>query len=630
MVEWLHTLGGIVPALVAVTCLLLSGLGVGWLVVPRSGWRRDGDRHLVAAVTGTNLLGLAALGLGVTGAMPTNAPAVLLPLGALATIACASAGMRGRTLPKPTRQTIGVAAVFAVLGLLVLGPSLCYPTGWDDLVYHVALPRRWLADGRLAVYPDLVYSGFPSLVEILFWFMAPIEAMVAPKLLVWCCWLAVLAMLYRYVRGQVGRVGALVLVVAFGMGRTVLMIASSTYVELFLVADLAALMLLLRNGERLSRTSQWWRVPLVLGVLVGGATATKLTGLILAVVPVAGYVLRCDLRERSRTVRDMAVAGAACAVFALPFYLRPWLATGDPFYPYFAWWFTDEPATVAMSRFHHAIGSAKFGLVSVPFFLSAPLMLAFKADTFDGGFGWQWLAVVVAGLLGIVRIVRRPRRAAFLLPAAAGAMLYLFWFFTSQQARFLAPAIWAFTCSAALGLRALPGRIRQAALAVVLVATCMSLPMERSGYYQYSWVTAFGGARLEDYIHTGVGEEYLPAVDVVFSAVPEDGRLMVLLEHRLLFMPRPAIVGTPYFQEEWFPTAESFATPEAALAEFHRARATHVLMAVAIGGPDQLDEYTKRLEPLARSIGELTRQGNMRQMWASPNHVLLAVRPPRE
>src|SRR5947199_351201 len=74
-----------------------------------------------------------------------------------------------------------------VLIIVTLGPALSYPSGWDELVYHHELPRRWLADGWPAFYPDLPYSGFPSLGEILFWLMAPIEDVIAPRLMAWAC-----------------------------------------------------------------------------------------------------------------------------------------------------------------------------------------------------------------------------------------------------------------------------------------------------------------------------------------------------------------------------------------------------------------------------------------------------------
>ena len=73
-----------------------------------------------------------------------------------------------------------------VLGGLTLGPALDWPEGWDELVYHAQLPQRWLRDGGMAVYGDLPYSGFPSLGEAVAWFVAPIEHVIAPRLILWC------------------------------------------------------------------------------------------------------------------------------------------------------------------------------------------------------------------------------------------------------------------------------------------------------------------------------------------------------------------------------------------------------------------------------------------------------------
>src|SRR6185295_14806749 len=119
--------------------------------------------------------------LGMTGLLSSNRPAWLLTL--LAAIALPFRWRVFARNPLGTRRRSNergwLAIPFVALALIALGSALCYPTGWDEMVYHHELPRRWLADGWPAFYADIPYSGFPSLGELLFWLAAPLERLIA-------------------------------------------------------------------------------------------------------------------------------------------------------------------------------------------------------------------------------------------------------------------------------------------------------------------------------------------------------------------------------------------------------------------------------------------------------------------
>ena len=126
------------------------------------------------------------------------------------------------------------------------------------------------------------------------------------------------------------------------------------------------------------------RLPtaLVLGVLGGGAAGVKLTGLAVLVVPLAWYLV-----TRARPLLPAVYVLTAAAV-AFPFYLRPWLLTGDPFYPYYCQWFPADLARLEMSRYHHALGAA-FGLHDSPASWAGGFLLAFDQRSLR----WRlWLA----------------------------------------------------------------------------------------------------------------------------------------------------------------------------------------------------------------------------------------------
>ena len=163
--------------------------------------------------------------------------------------------------------------------------------GWDELVYHQALPRRWQADGWPAFYADLPYSGFPSLGEIVFWLLALLDSAIAPRLLVWVSWIIGLALIYRLLRRRLAAASAMTFVLAFAVSETALMIQRELLCGVDpddeRGSDAAGHGQPEGVGSRLREASCQWkhivrnRLPtaLILGVLGGGAAGVKLTGL---------------------------------------------------------------------------------------------------------------------------------------------------------------------------------------------------------------------------------------------------------------------------------------------------------------------------------------------------------------
>jgi len=178
-------MGSVPLAIVAVFYLLVAGWGAGRLLrfFYRSTQGFNISHEIVFVVAGLHVVGVCGVSLGMMGGLAGSRTIILLGVFSLIGIGEAYrsrmlAGLIGNLRRfwdlKPSPTWI-VAGPFL---LLTLGPAMNYPTGWDELVYHSVLPRRWLADGWPRFYVDIPYSGFPSFVEILCWLVAPIESLI--------------------------------------------------------------------------------------------------------------------------------------------------------------------------------------------------------------------------------------------------------------------------------------------------------------------------------------------------------------------------------------------------------------------------------------------------------------------
>ena len=634
--------GSIPLAICAVAALFAAGFGLGRLFVGRIGAARwPWAAAAVRLTAGLNLLAGLGMVLGLTGALADGRSLWLLAAAASINLVdlrhvwkrareqdqVSARAMAADRAASDRKRSRGATALAAVLVVITLGPALCYPDGWDELVYHAELPRRWLAAGWPAFYADLPYSGFPSLGETLLWLCGPIEHVIAAKLLIWSCWAVALFMLYSLLRRSLASGSALLLTFAFAISSTVLLISANCYVESIVMLDSAALLLSLVVPHRLFEGRPRQAPAVLLGVLAGGAAAVKLSGISLLVLPLLWRLgeFHRDRKGRLAAIRAAAVYLTAAVCVTAPFYGRPWMLSGNPFYPFYGEWFSSDDAQIALSRYHHAIGGAPFGVRTPATFVCGPVLMALNEKLYDGSFGWQlpcFIAIAAAGALA-----DGPRRRRRLIePLAAAVWLYLFWFLTAQQARFLIPSILAVMVIAAGGLHSLHGRKRKAALALAVLTSLASIPWRTAPFYLSSWLTAVGIVSTVDFVDEGTGFEYLPLVREL-RKLPADAQLLLFFEHRGFYLPRSHTIGTPLFQERFFTPPEKFSEPEKIIEAIRQGEFTHVVMARAPMGPDRL--MAERFDSFLRATERCVTEGRFEIVWQSERYVVLRIAEPR-
>lgn len=627
----LERTGSVFLAVVAAAVLWTAAAGIGVLLIrpPLARHWATIDAALVRLVVGFNLVGLLGVVLGLLGLLAEGRSLWLLLGLSLPILPHAwRLGQVPRLRPGSVSNWIPRTGLLAVAAI-TLGPALCYPSGWDELVYHSTLPKRWLEAGWPAFFSDIPYSGFPSLGEILFWLVAPIEYVITPRLIVWMCWILGLACLYRLLRRTLTRGPAAVLTLAFSLNSTMLLISANCYVETIVMMNAAAMLLALGLPvDRRDKTGQWM-LAAAIGVVAGGAAAVKMTGFATFAVPCLWYLGKAmsDRSRRGVAAAHLAASLAVAVAVSFPFYLRPWMATGNPFYPYFCWWFTGDPARIDMSHHHHAIGGMYFGVRSLAAFVDGPLLLAFSEKLYDGEFGWQTLAIVLLAIVALVSATRPRVRRVVLWPATIAFVLYVFWFFTAQQARFVVPAALAFMVLAGKGLRLVRGNRRRAVLCVLLVSTVASIPWKRSGYYWHSWRAALGQVSRIDYVHNVTEFVYLPLIEAIYETTPPDARLALVYEHRGFYIPRRYVIATPLFQEGPFSPPEAFRDASRVVKWLHDERISHLVMAKNRIGPDQKADFIDRQQPFLDGIEECLRRGYLAAVWESEEYLIFAVSP---
>ncbi len=539
--------------LLSLTGLLIAGLiglawyGLGDAIVRRIGSDGSGELTLDAAERG--LLGAGAWSLvwfflGVLPLYRVSVAALTLLAGlALAASALARARLTAAGVVRGLGG--GVLGLIVTGQLLALLAALSPPTAKDTLLYHFALPKAWIAAGQAIEVPYNIAGYYPLWVEMhAVWAMllgSPLgvraaEAAAGATLFLFGPLLVVTVYGWARERGA-DRAWAAVAALVIAWIPTAYDVAASAYVDLALAAYTV---LAVRAFGR------WWaigRTRHLVGVAagIGGALSIKLSAAFL-LLPLALLGLLHALgagrgdREATRPGTALTAAGVLGALgvgvtIAAPWYIRNWIRTGSPLFPfYLEIWPAQAPGwDVERSRLYGTLFSL-YGDVRSPLdYLWSPLRLAVAAQPdqpayYDGVLGIVF--VFALPLLGWA-LWRRRLDVELRLALVISAGLFVFWLFSSQQLRYLLPAAPGMAVAIAVAGQGLDRSMGRALRALVLAAAALGLPVV------VAWLltldptrVVLGGEPRESFLARRL--DYYPYYQVVNHDLPRSAKVWLI------------------------------------------------------------------------------------------------------
>jgi hypothetical protein len=366
-----------------------------------------------------------------------------------------------RRMPSLDKAAVVVTAGACLTGAIAAAlPSIW----WDPLAYHLPILARALEAHTFAADSSLLQTDFVLLGE----------AAALPAYVVGGSAGAAFATL------GAGIVLALMCGewaerVAAGTGRLAaalvscsalwIWLAPSFYVDIpFAMFAIGALRLATEGGGGQMRPA----IAMAAGALAGSAAATKYTGLAIAAIAFIAFVIA------RRGAAPSEYARFAIAAFALagPWYGRTAIASGgDPVYPFLSLhapgdWGAFAQRYVSMTRSWCGGGSTVGDAIALPWrLLTSPRMFCG-----DPGYALDVGAIfVVASLVAF-------RRTGVVL--GLSVVLTIVWFFSSQQLRFLVPAVCLFAIAAAAGTVVAGPRLRVIAQSALLALCFVGIAVD--------------------------------------------------------------------------------------------------------------------------------------------------------
>ena len=557
-------LGGLLASLAGTTLAALIGLawyGLGAAITRGlPGLRHRPTREdRTAEIADVTLLGAAAwslvwflLGTVYLYRVPVAVIALLAGLG-LAAAALAR--------DRPSARALGRAAWSAALALVVtaqavaLVAALAPPTAKDTVLYHFALPKAYIAAGGGIEVPYNIAGYYPLGVELhAVWAMllgAPMsaragEAAAGATFFLFAPLLVMVVHGWARERG-LDRAGAVAAALIVAWVPTAYDVAASAYVDLALAAYTA---LAVRAFGR------WWttldaRHLVWITVGIGGALSIKLSAAFV-ILPLALLALLRALGPTSGR-SGPAIAGSALVALgagvalAAPWYARNWIRTGSPVFPfYLGIWPARAPGwDLERSQLYETLfslyGSAQGGLD----YLLTPLRLAVAAQPDQPQFYDGVLGIAVAFALPLLAwaLWRRRLDVELRLALLVSACLFVFWLFSSQQLRYLLPALPGLAVAIAAAGATLGGTRGRALRALILGAAALGVPVTLAWFLTMDPVrVVLGGEDRPEFLRRRL--DYYPYYEVVNRELPPTAKVWLINMRRDTYH-----LERPYFSD---------------------------------------------------------------------------------
>jgi hypothetical protein len=427
------------------------------------------------------------------------------------------------------KWTLAISVFFT--GLFCFLPEISN----DALAIHLHLAKLF---ARHASVEPLYYDMFsyrPLLMSVLYSVGILFQNVAIAKLFHWLTGLLLISVLWVQIFESTQRKNlALFFALMLWLTPTLMNQITTTYLD-------AAVTLFIFLGVRLAlndfetlKPSNFFYGGLFIGLAVS-ARSLALGAFFAVLIMLAVHMLR--RKDKSRAIMMSALwVTVGVTLSSMYWFIRDWIHTGNPCYPYLGSLFGTEEYNFFSSIYFHGMGLPR----SLGSFLCLPFDITFRPQYFDyhHWVGPFYLSVFPFAAYAAFKVKNARRHLLFVF------LLTVFWYFTGQDVRYLLPALPFYLIAAAMGLNALSlpffgrgwGSIISKTIASVAIASLLSLT---AYHFRYQFMPVLRIWSSEQYLKKM--ERIVPAAEWINTNLPVNATILLLGEVHLYYFDRKMI-----------------------------------------------------------------------------------------
>lgn len=456
--------------------------------------------------------------------------------------------------------------------------ALPLPIQYDVLEYHLGSLCQSLGNGSIKPQPYVFYSYLPFGMESLYAAGILLEGkgiFYLPKLLNWECWLLSLLGLYIFFElAGLKRNIRLFGMILFGLNRLVFNVALDAFVEsgqtVFVLSALCCWML----SWRLKKEGFLFLSFLFWGFALGVKFSILGLGIIpfMAILtPVGLHIMKSDTDDKKtffikNWIRILGLGGVIIGILFLPWMIRNFYHTGNPFFPFLSKIFRWENWTPEQMRYYIQVNRDV-----LPFSMGNLHLQLIK---------WRDMGAII--VLPLFMIPLLYRKESWVLGMAGFAVTgYIFLnAFIQSPARFLVPLIPVFILLTVLVFNRLIALSKFGWLFLapylILIVSIYQLhfvELYNSGYLK----AALFSYNQDDFLLEQLGY-YKEAADFINEQLPQKAVLLSLYEARTLYIEREILTNTVFDKSPLLDIASAAQNAREIRSRLLQRGITHVLV----------------------------------------------------
>ncbi|MCL6519317.1 MAG: glycosyltransferase family 39 protein [Armatimonadetes bacterium] len=538
--------------------ILLIAISFGRMLLKHLGIKASDDLECSIFATGLGLGVLAYLVLAVGLANILYAWVLVTLLLILAVASIKEMGAFIRIIYNQLRMSgkkisalyVLILIAVVLMGGFVLISALAPPafSDWDGLAYHLAVPKMYLKAHKIYYIPFISHSNFPFLIEMLYTIGLALGDIGVAKLFHFAMYITTAVGIFSLGRKYINSVAGFVGVLVFMSVPLCIWEAGIAYSDLS-----TALYVLLATYCVVNWEAKFERGWLILGGIMGGfALGTK----VLAVVPVLAlclwvFVSACRMKGISEGIKSASILGAVLLLIAAPWYIKTFIYTGNPVYPFLynifggKYWSAEAAQSYRQAQLEFGMGRGLLDFVLLPWNITmhgskfydkgAPVLLGIIGPAF-------------LGILGVQVFQRNISKVAIKLQLVAGAFI-IAWFFLMQSARYMMGILplLSIAVGAAVAKANTDWKITRH-IVNMFVAGCILVGLYPAAVMGY-WCgpVVFGLEPFEEYLSRSL--DVYDAENFINTSTPRNSKIILYDEVRGFYLDRTYIWGNPGHHE---------------------------------------------------------------------------------